>query len=269
MPARRRLSGRPDHFILCRPAFWQPGPLGQASIKHAGPWRPGGRTGQGPANRAVPTAAQHEPPCAVASAALHAVRGAFLMPRSSRLKGLAVADGAHASRSSATDQGQSAQGTLEAAYRRERPALLRHFRYKASADEAEDLMQETFVRAAGSRQTGALANPAAFLRRIARNLLIDRHRRRARHPEWNDGPEIEIAVNADQEHQLEAQDLLRLYESAINSLSPRSREVFLLHRVEELSYRDIHARLGISVATVEYHMMKALAHIARSVDAAR
>ena len=45
--------------------------------------------------------------------------------------------------------------------------------------------------------------------------------------------------------------------------------MFLMHRVEELSYREIHEELGISIATVEYHMMKALAHIARMVDAAR
>lgn len=191
------------------------------------------------------------------------------MSRSSHLKGLAVADNPDVCRSLGPRSRQSAQCVLDAVYRQERPALIRHFRCKASADEAEDLVHETFVRAAGSRHIGDLANPAAFLRRIARNLLIDRHRRRAARPDQSEDSRIEVAVDAAQEHQLEAEDLRRLYTTAIESLSPRSRDVFLLHRVEELSYRDIHERLGISVATVEYHMMKALAHIARFVDAAR
>ncbi len=74
---------------------------------------------------------------------------------------------------------------------------------------------------------------------------------------------------AQQEWGLEVADLMKLYESAIDSLPAKTRRVFLLHRVDELSYRDIHRKLGISIATVEYHMIKALAHIARTVDAAR
>lgn len=68
---------------------------------------------------------------------------------------------------------------------------------------------------------------------------------------------------------MEAADLMSLYEAAVDSMSPKTREVFLMHRVDELTYREIHEQLGISVATVEYHMMKALAHIAQAVDYTR
>src|SRR3546814_19890128 len=43
-----------------------------------------------------------------------------------------------------------------------------------------DLMQDVFVRAAGSRQRNSLVNPGGFLRRVAKNLLIDRARKRKR-----------------------------------------------------------------------------------------
>lgn len=46
----------------------------------------------------------------------------------------------------------------------------------------------------------------------------------------------------------------------------KTRRVFLMHRVDELSYREIHERLGISIATVEYHMMRAIGQIAKAVD---
>ncbi len=53
-------------------------------------------------------------------------------------------------------------------------------------------------------------------------------------------------------------DLVKSLNSAIDSLSPRSREVFLLSYVDELSNKEIAERLGISVSTVENHMYIAL-----------
>jgi len=161
--------------------------------------------------------------------------------------------------------------TLEEAYRTERRDLMAYLGRRAGHDQAQDLVQEVFVRAAGSPQAASLANPAGFLRRIARNLLIDRAR-------WREKNDIilfpidehrDIPTAPQQEWGLEAKDLHGAYEKAVDTLPEKTRRVFLMHRIDELSYREIHEQLGISIATVEYHMMKALAHIARSVDSAR
>jgi RNA polymerase sigma-70 factor (ECF subfamily) len=127
------------------------------------------------------------------------------------------------------------------------------------------------MRAASSEQASRLINPAAFIRRIARNLLIDRARRQERNTLvfFPIDEQRDLSSPPEQCWNLEAADLLRLYESAVDSLPEKTRRIFLMHRVDELSYRDIHERLGISIATVEYHMIKALAHIGRQVDAAR
>lgn len=165
----------------------------------------------------------------------------------------------------------AARRILEACFGAERDKLLRYLGRRAGHEVAPDLVQEVFARAAGSTQASRLANPAAFLKRIARNLLIDRARRKAA----NDvivfplEEQRDAACAPQQEWGLEAEDLLRLYREAVDSLPEKTRRVFLMHRVDEFSYREIHEELGISIATVEYHMMKALAHIARSVDAAR
>lgn len=160
---------------------------------------------------------------------------------------------------------------LEQAFRTERDRLVRYLGRRAGRDQAQDLAQEVFARAAGSSQAAQLANPAGFLRRIARNLLIDRSRQSKRTNVllFPLDEERDLAAAPQQEWGLAAGDLLKLYERAVDALPDKTRQVFLLHRVDELSYREIHERLGISVATVEYHMMKALAHIAREVDAAR
>ena len=161
--------------------------------------------------------------------------------------------------------------SLAQTFQTERAGLLRYLGKRAGWDAAPDLVQEVFVRAASSEQAGRLINPAAFVRRIARNLLIDRARKIGR-----DNVVIfpleeqrDVVAQPEQCLNLEASDLLRLYENAVDTLPEKTRRVFLMHRVDEMSYRQIHERLEISVATVEYHMVKALAHISRHVDAAR
>ena len=157
---------------------------------------------------------------------------------------------------------------LDRAFRDDGAVLLRYLGRHVGAEAAPDMMQEVFLRAAGSEQRHRLANPAAFLQRIARNLLIN-HAISSRRNKIVLLPlqeEHDLASPPEQELGMEAADLLRLYERAVTGLSEKTRRVFLMHRVEELSYREIHQRLGISIATVEYHMMKALAHIAQVVD---
>lgn len=160
------------------------------------------------------------------------------------------------------------EARLDALYRAEREGLMRCVGRSAGADLAPDLVQEVFVRATASHQTGHLANPAGFLRRIARNLLIDRARHRAtRGVQVPFDEEVDAPCAPTQELELHADDLRRQFETALDLLPEKTRRVFLMHRVDDLTYRQIHERLGISIATVEYHMMKALAQIAAVVDA--
>lgn len=160
---------------------------------------------------------------------------------------------------------------MDLAFRHESSALLSYLGRRVGPDAAPDMLQEVFARAAGSPEAARLRNPAAFLRRVARNLLIDRFRRqKADNVQFLPLDDQPRAISMpEQELGIEARDLLLLYETALTALPQKTRRVFLMHRVDELSYRDIHAQLGISIATVEYHMMKALAHIARAVDAAQ
>ena len=161
----------------------------------------------------------------------------------------------------------AARAQLDQAYRNEAGRLLRYVGSRAGHEAAADLVQEVFVRAAGSRQLGLLANPAGFLRRVARNLLIDRARSRRTRPVLLSLDEaLDAPMAPEQALELEAADLLRQYEQSVAALPAKTRRVFLMHRVEGLTYRDIHLELRISISTVEYHMMKALAQIAVGMD---
>lgn len=159
---------------------------------------------------------------------------------------------------------------LEQVYRLEAPRLARYFRARMRpGDDAADLVQESFVRLAGFMARAALPRPGAYLQRIARNLLYDRSKRlevRLASFHLPIGEGNEPAVAADQEHGLEADDLMRVYLRALEELAPKTREVFLLHRVEELTYREIGLKLAISVPTVQYHFARALAHIDATLE---
>ena len=54
--------------------------------------------------------------------------------------------------------------------------------------------------------------------------------------------------------------------TALNALPDRTRQVFVLCRVEGMRHRTVARRLGVSVSSVDKHMMKAIAHLAESLD---
>lgn len=170
--------------------------------------------------------------------------------------------------SGAQSFGEDAQRHVDLLYRDQAGALRRRIRaHVGSAEEASDIVQEAFSRLLGARQGQSLRNPGAFLNRIVRNLLIDRSRRRAARPVLVClEAEAEIAVPPDQAQALELDQMRQRYRAIVDSLPPRTREVFLLHRVDELGYREIAQRLDISIRTVEWHIAQAIYRIGKELD---
>lgn len=151
-------------------------------------------------------------------------------------------------------------------YQTQAPKLLRYFARRADRQDANDLMQESFARfvdatAAADR---VIEQPEAYLNRIATNLLRDRaktalQRSLARHVPADE----ETLAGPDTVAALEARDLLNRIQNALMRLGPKTREIFLAHRVDGFSYSDIAKRTGLSVKGVEWHMTKAITHLDR------
>lgn len=159
---------------------------------------------------------------------------------------------------------------LETVYLLERDHLLRWLRRKVGPDHAHDVAQEVFLRVAASGQLPLLQNPGGYLNRIARNILIDGARRkRCRISPLPLAEAFDAPFAAEQEQALEVADLRAILEAALEVLPDKTRQVFVMHRFEDMAYREIHHELGISLATVEYHMMKALAHIRSALASVR
>lgn len=154
-------------------------------------------------------------------------------------------------------------------YRDCAPTLRRRIRHRVgSDDEANDLVQDAFARLLGARTAKGLREPGAFLNRIVRNLLIDRSRRLSVRPLHVPlESESEFAVAPEQDELIELEQMRRRYRDVVESLPPRMRQVFVLHRIEDLSYKEIAARLDIGVRTVEWHIAEAIVRISRGLDA--
>jgi RNA polymerase sigma factor (sigma-70 family) len=137
-------------------------------------------------------------------------------------------------------------------YRRHGDWLINFLRRRFGLQAAEDLAQETYVRAIGARNE--IRNPRAFLARVAINAARDQFRREAVRPMLVGEGEAtaEAATPADAAEAL-------LQKQIILSLPPQLREVFLLRSYTPLTYAEIAERCGISVKTVEERMTKALA----------
>lgn len=152
-------------------------------------------------------------------------------------------------------------------YRDHASALRRRLRARlGSNEEANDLLHDAFARLLGARPADGVRDPAAFLNRIVRNLLVDRSRRRSTRPVHVAIDEGDAAVAPEQGQAIELEEMRHRYTDLVGALPPRMREVFVLHRIDHLSYKEIAARLDISIRTVEWHIAQAIVRISRGLD---
>jgi RNA polymerase sigma-70 factor (ECF subfamily) len=159
-------------------------------------------------------------------------------------------------------------GTLDTLYRTHASRLLRFFSRKAGKDDAHDLLHETFARFAGlgSATTTRVLKPEAYLSTVATNLLRDRARVAARRALALHCSFDENNVASSDPHQLlEDRDRLARLEAAVARLNSRRRRIFLLHRLERLTYAEIAVEVGMSVKGVKKQMAKALFELRRDI----
>ncbi|WP_168707907.1 sigma-70 family RNA polymerase sigma factor [Sphingopyxis sp. PAMC25046] len=154
-----------------------------------------------------------------------------------------------------------------AAYAAHEPELTRFFRRRAASQDVGDLVQELFRRFVSGRFSAPLPaeETRPYLFDSARNLLAERarrddRRRTAAHVEYDDS---ETADHCPHER-LEMRDELARVERAISKLKPRTRDIFLMHRFEGLSYEEIGAEMGMTAKGVEKQMAKAFIAIRRA-----
>lgn len=135
-------------------------------------------------------------------------------------------------------------------------------------EDVDDLVQETFLRAHKVETWDEIDNPRAFLMRIARNAHNDGLRRKARDVTEDsaciDGLEFGSGQPGPEQVLSGRQELAEL-EAAINDLTPRTKQAIILVKILNVSYAKASKIMGISVNTLENHIVKGLASCRKRV----
>ncbi|MDR6841305.1 RNA polymerase sigma factor [Pseudoxanthomonas sacheonensis] len=152
---------------------------------------------------------------------------------------------------------------FDAFARAQQSHLLCYFRSHLPSDEdAKDAAQESLMRLLRYRNSEPASTWRPLLFRIASNIVAEFFRRGAvrglnKHVSLAD--EVLVSQVPSQEDLIEQGQREALLRSAIVALPPRCRQVYMLSRVDGLTYPQIAKHCGISVKTVEKHIIHALA----------
>ncbi|MCD4654471.1 sigma-70 family RNA polymerase sigma factor [bacterium] len=145
-----------------------------------------------------------------------------------------------------------------------------------SRDRAEDLYQETFfrvVRSAGNYKTSASFRTWLFT--IARNLLIDEHRKtltrpqetRTKNHDTNEFIDSTIVSETpDAERIMRSREIRETIQSALASLPEQQREMFLLRENAGLDFKEAARITACSVNTAKSRMRYALLRIREKLE---
>lgn len=128
-------------------------------------------------------------------------------------------------------------------------------------EDAEDLIQEAFLRLQVYYQRGIpIREPEAFLTRTALRLAMNARRDEHRHFKCDEAVESLplLDLEAMPEDILAAEQFLTRMNQTLESISPQTRDVFNLNRVDGLSYAQIAKLHGLTPKAVERRLARAM-----------
>jgi len=137
-----------------------------------------------------------------------------------------------------------------------------------AVDDADDIVQEAFLRLAAYTRAQEVRSEEAFLTTTAVNIANDQARRR------RVAPFLSVATDADAyaddrpqpEQWMRAKERLRRVNAGLSRLDPDVRRLVLAHRLEGLTYAEIAAREGVPVARVEKQVARAVMFLIKWSD---
>lgn len=152
---------------------------------------------------------------------------------------------------------------LSAIFLAHRPALLRFLRARGAGEDAEDLLQDMWMKLE-AKELGPVADPVPYLYRAANNLMLDRYRsstrRERREQDWSEGAGGVMADPTEAtaiDERMILNQRLEQARAVLRELGPRVELVFRRFRIEGVGQKLIAEELGVSLTTVEKDLQKA------------
>ena len=160
---------------------------------------------------------------------------------------------------------KSSQNEIVNLYDSYRAPLIRFFSRKLpKGDDPEDMVQKVFIKLVRAERQPDFVNSKSLIFVIAKNVLIDHLRWRKSRKIDNHGLLLDNVIASGMplpDRELQGKQQLDSFFSHLDNLPMRCKQVFLLHRVNNMSQQDIAEYLGISRSTVQKHMMNAMAKL--------
>lgn len=151
----------------------------------------------------------------------------------------------------------------------ERNSLLRQVRRLVGRDSAEDVTQKIWLKAQAVRDDPPILDKWAYLCRLAHNVAVDHVHSEQRQATVAERAEA-LLWGADHdlgpERITESRETLDRVRSAIAALPEPTRTILRLTRLEGLTQREAAQQVGVTTTTVENHLRRALASLARIRD---
>lgn len=133
------------------------------------------------------------------------------------------------------------------------------FRLLQSREDAEEIVQETFVKIWEKRTEYIEGIPFdAFLFTIAKNAFLNLNRKKINRRIFENHLEF-LSEMADEkaDDYVIFQETREIIHTIIGGLPPKRKEIFIMRRIDGLSRQEIADKLGLSVITVDSQLMKA------------
>jgi len=147
---------------------------------------------------------------------------------------------------------------LQDLYRSHAIELLHFARRRVGAQEAEDVVQDAYLHFLQRSSAEPIENPRAYLFQVTANAAIDQLRRSKVRTSHQTDDAIELdSLDGAQNYGSGALYIFRL-QAALAELPEVQREIFVLNRLEGLTYIEIATQLGLSVRTIDRHMLRVL-----------
>jgi RNA polymerase sigma factor (sigma-70 family) len=142
-------------------------------------------------------------------------------------------------------------------------------RHTHGRPDPEELLNTAFLRLERYQEQHTVANPMAFLVRTARNLAIDEYRHEqifARYLTDSSPGAQDLDAAPLQDEVFAARARLERVKLGLAQLPSRTREIFLMYRLEDMKCREIAGRVGLSESSVEKHIAKAMFFLTKWVE---
>lgn len=134
--------------------------------------------------------------------------------------------------------------------------------YLKSSENAKEIVQEIFLKIWDNRtELSAEKSLESYLFTIARNGILNTIRKSKSEQAYLHYVKIHPQKNVLLDDELNFNELEKALQEAIDQLSPRRKEIFILSREKSMSNAEIAEKMNISVKTVENQMTSAIAEV--------